>query len=239
MNILVTGGASGLGEAITRRIARDAVRKVYFTYNRSEANAKKIESDFPNCAAIKCDFKDEAEVNALTDSIPQLDIDVLINNAYNGSFISTYFHKTATDNFLTEFKDNIIPTIAITQACITLFRKKKQGKIITILTSALGNTPPLGASVYVANKAYLQQLTQVWATENAKYNISSNAISPSFMLTGFTAAMDERIIEQITSNHPLNKLLTTDEVAAAVIPFLNATAQINGINLVINAGSGE
>jgi NAD(P)-dependent dehydrogenase (short-subunit alcohol dehydrogenase family) len=83
----------------------------------------------------------------------------------------------------------------------------------------------------------MEEMTKVWATENVKYNITSNAVSPSFMLTGFTKDMDERVVEQIENNHPFNKLLSTAEVAESVVFLLNATAQINGINLIINAAS--
>ena len=95
----------------------------------------------------------------------------------------------------------------------------------------------MGTSVYLAGKAYLEALTKVWATENVKYNITSNTVSPAFMLTGFTSDIDERVVEQIAANHPFNKILTTVEVAESVAFLLNATQQINGVNLVINAGS--
>jgi NAD(P)-dependent dehydrogenase (short-subunit alcohol dehydrogenase family) len=120
---------------------------------------------------------------------------------------------------------------------LELFRKKKAGKIITIITAALINTPPVGASVYVANKAYLAQLSKVWASENARFNITSNTISPAFMKTNIHATMDERIVEQITEGHPLKKLLTTEEVAESVLFLVNATSQINGVDLVLNAGT--
>jgi len=236
MNVLITGGSSGVGEAITRRSATELNNKVYFTYNNSLKNSKQIEADHPNTKAIKCDFKNKNDIAKLTNKIVELDIDVLINNAYSGQFLESHFHKTPLDNFITGFDNNIVPTISITQAAIGVFRKKKFGKIITILSAALINTPPLGSSVYVANKAYLEELTKVWAVENIKFNITSNSISPAFMITGFTNSMDERLVEQITNGHPLKKLLTTEEVAESVEFLMNATQQINGINLILNSG---
>jgi NAD(P)-dependent dehydrogenase (short-subunit alcohol dehydrogenase family) len=237
MIVLVTGGSSGLGEAITRRMAQDAGNTVYFTYNSSAANAQKISIDFPNAVAIKCNFKDVGEVDDLKSRIFGLNIDVLVNNAYAGSFLKTHFQKIPAEDFAIEFKENIIPTIIITQAAIMLFRKKKCGKIITILTSALVNTPPNGSSIYVANKAYLLQLSKVWATENAKFNIASNTISPAFMQTGFTDDTDERIIEQMKEAHPLKQLLTTNEAAQTVHFLASATNQMSGIDIVINAAT--
>ena len=236
MIVLITGGAAGLGESITRRLAQEANSKIYFTYSNSDANAKTIVSEFNNVFSIKCDFRNLEEVNSLQNKIAEINIDVLINNAYLGTFIDKYFHKTDSIDFLSNFKENIIPTILITQSALTLFRKKKCGKIITVLTSALVNTPPIGSSVYIANKAYLEELTKIWAVENIKFNITSNSVSPSFMITNLTNNTDERIIEQIIETHPLKKLLSTNEVADTISFLCHASEQINGINIVLNAG---
>jgi 3-oxoacyl-[acyl-carrier protein] reductase len=237
MNILVTGGASGLGEAITRILAKDLNNTVYFTYSNSEANAQKIALEFSNTISVKCDFKNSSEVQFLVNKIDDLKLDVLINNAYSGTPITTYFHKIPADTFSSEFMFNIMPTILITQSAITSFRKKKKGKVITILTSFLLNTPPLGSSGYVANKAYLGSLVKSWATENSKFNITSNSISPSFMQTNLTLDVDERVIEQIVNDHPLKKILTVEEVAESVLFLTNASSHINGVDIVLNAGT--
>jgi len=237
MKILITGGASGLGEAITRLLAQDLNAIVYFTYSKSKDSAENLENDYSNVFAIKCDFNSEEDLTLLKNKIAELDLDALINNAYSGDAIKTYFNKITPDEFLTGFKENIIPTVIITQAAITAFKKKKFGKIINILTSFLVNTPPLGSAVYVANKAYLQQLSKVWASENAKYNITSNAVSPSFMLTNFTADTDERILEEMQAKHPLKKILTTAEVAETVLFLVNSTQQINGVDILLNSGT--
>lgn len=237
MNILITGGASGLGESITRKLLTDPNNRVYFTYNQSADSAKKIESEFANATAISCDFKSEKDVALLEERIAELDLDVLINNAYTGSFIKTYFHKIPPADFLTEFKQNVMPTVILTQAAIHSFRKKKNGKIITILTSALTGTAPIGTAVYIANKAYLSKLSKIWALENAKYQITSVTVSPSFMLTDFTRDLDDRIVEQIRDSSPHNKLLTTGEVAETVSYLTHTSDPVNGIDMAFNTGT--
>jgi 3-oxoacyl-[acyl-carrier protein] reductase len=237
MKVLITGGASGLGEAITRAVAGDKNARVFFTYSSSASKAKELEKEFPNAQAIKCDFREEQDVKNLVSEIETLSPDALINNAYPGYFQKSHFHKTPVEEFLSEFKDNVLPTVAITQAAINSFRKKKSGRIITVLTSALVNTPPVGAAVYSANKAYLQELVKVWANENSKFNITSNSISPSFMETNLTKDMDERIVEQIKANHPLKQLLNPADAAGAVLFLLTATPHVNGTDILINAGT--
>ena len=236
MNILITGGASGLGEAITRLLAEDKKNFIYFTYNRSELNAKKIEAEFKNTNSIQCDFSDDLSLKSLIDYIQNIDLDVLINNAYSGEVSPIHFHKISSEDFLNDFENNIIPTIKITQGVLKNFRKKRRGRIITILTSFLVNSPPIGLSSYVANKAYIKELTKIWAIENAKFNISSNSVSPSFMQTNMTKNIDERLVKQIKENHPLKELLTVEEVAKTVLFLVHATPHINGVDIVINAG---
>ena len=237
MNILITGGASGLGEAITRKLAAGTDNKIWFTYNKSRHKAEKISAEHKNTTAIKCDFAIENELQELLVKVQNLNIDVLINNAYSGLFLNQHFNKTSTGDFEADFRSNIIPVIELTKTAITIFRKKKSGKIITILSAALVNTPPIGSGVYVAGKAYLAQLSKVWAVENAKFNISSNTISPSFMETNLTSTIDERLVEQMKDNHPLKKLLSLSEVADSVAFLVNSSAHINGADIVINAGT--
>ena len=234
MNILVTGGASGLGAAIVCKLAEREKNTVYFTFNKSFDKAEIITSKFCNTKSLKCDFGNKEDIQQLIDIINHITPDILINNAYNGSFIKTYFHKIPSNDFLVEFTENIIPTIEITQACINVFRKKKYGKIITILSSAL-SSPPVGSSIYVANKAYLGELTKVWASENVKYNITSNSISPTFMQTALTSTIDERIVEQMIDEHPLKKLLTVEEVADSVCFLTEASPHLNGMDIMMNA----
>ncbi|MDR2841553.1 MAG: SDR family oxidoreductase, partial [Paludibacter sp.] len=206
MNILITGGASGLGRSITERFAQEQTNKVYFTFKNSLTNAIEITKNFSNSEGIKCDFTNASDLAALCKKISEIDLDVLINNAYNLTPFAN-FQKNQSDTFLQSFKKNILPVIDITQAAINVFRAKKSGSIITILTSYLLNVPPSGSAVYVADKAYIEQLTKVWASENIRYNIRSNSVSPSFMQTPMTADTDERIIEQMQNEHPLKRLL--------------------------------
>ena len=103
MNILVTGGASGLGESITKKLLSNKNNLVYFTYFCSKENAESISSNFSNSRAIKCDFNDIDSVKSLCDIISTLNLEVLINNAYTGNFITKHFNKISIDVFFFRF----------------------------------------------------------------------------------------------------------------------------------------
>lgn len=110
------------------------------------------------------------------------------------------------------------------------------GKIINIITEAILGLPPMGYSIYAANKAYLMELSSVWNKEYTRYNITSNCILPAYMGTPF-AKVDDRIVEQMVQEHPLKKLLTPEEVAFGVKFFIDASQQVNGVKLTINVGT--
>ena len=234
MKILITGGASGLGKSLTETLAK-AGHSIIITYCNSKAAAKHLEQKW-SVQAIQCDFTVPNSIQNLVDQLADLSIDVLINNALT-NLQKQYFHKTASEQFLKSFQTDIVPTLLITQAAIKVFRKKKNGKIITILSSSIIGNPPIGWSNYSANKAYLLAMSKSWAVENAKYNIVSNCISPAFMLTPLNKEEDDRIIENMVKAHPLKQLLKVEEVAESVAFLVTATQQINGINMVINSAA--
>ena len=237
MNILITGGASGLGEAITRKLAVNQDDKIFFTFKSSANNADILQDELPNVKGIQCNFGDSEDMNRLLSFIDNADLDVLINNAFTTDLAPKHFHKTKASVFLDNFNANILPVILITQQCITGFRKKKFGKIINILSSAVVGNPPVGWAEYTAAKAYFASLSKSWATEYAASNITSNSVSPSFMQTRLTSNTDDRVIEEIMEHHPFKQLLTTNEVSDTVLFLSKCSQQINGTNIIMNAGT--
>jgi len=236
MNILITGGVSGLGKAISEKLAIAYPDKIiYATFCSSEEAAQKMETAFKNIKTIKCDFTSASEVLNLAKLLGEWNLGYLVNNAITG-MDQNYFHKTDPEYFLNSFKSNILPTIQITQACLSIFRKQKFGKIVNILSSAIVNTPPIGMSEYAASKAYLRSLSNSWAVENIKFNVSSNSVSPAMMRTTLTSYRDERLFEEMIAQHPLKKLVTLEEVAESVLFLCNASQHVNGVNLLMNAG---
>src|SRR5947209_3416728 len=177
MNILVTGGSSGLGKSLTEKLAASHPEsEVYFSYFRSADAAQALESSFPNAHGIQCDFGSGPDLDALIGLVRDKDIRVLVNNALP-AFEKNYFHKMPIEAFENGFHQNLLPVIRLTQGFLLKVRKDKWGKLITILSSAITN-PGTGWGLYTAEKMYLQGLSRVWAKENIAYNISVNTVSP-------------------------------------------------------------
>lgn len=236
MNILITGGSSGLGYAIVEKLASDNENKLWFTYCSHKEEADRLSMRYGNVVAIHCDFSSESDMQSLFLGIEQMRLDVLINNAYAGYALGEHFHKTPVEDFQKSFELNIVPTIRITQEVLKGFRKRKSGRIITTLTEYLIGRVPTGCALYTATKAYIAQLVKDWASEYARYGITSNAVSPGFMQTSLTKDTNEIMVEQMLNNHPLKQFLTPAEVADVYAFLCEVSNQLNGVNIPVNAG---
>lgn len=234
MNIIITGGSSGLGKALVEACAASAEHQVLFTYCRHEDEAQALAGKYANVRAVQVDFTDEASMGLFVQRLADEQVDVLINNAYAGTAQGVHFHKTAPDDFSKAFHDNVMPVIRITQACAQGMRKRKFGKIINIITSYVMDVPPTGFSVYTATKAYIRQLSKSWSKELGRFNITSNCILPDYMQTDFGKVEDFQL-EQMKEAHPLKTLLQPEEVAGIIVSLLGASQQFNGVEIPINA----
>ncbi len=234
MNILVTGGASGIGAAIAARLASHGDHLVYLTYYTSKASADALAAEHGNIRPICCNFLERSSVDALLETMDGMDLNGLVNNAIPGLHIA-HFHKMPISQVEAGFHAYLLPVIAITQRAIAQFRKRRHGRIVTVLTSHLAGSPPVGLSEYVASKAYLGSLAKSWAVENASLGITSNCVSPSMVHTRLLAGIAPHVVAQAEESSPLRRLLTAAEVAETVEFLLCASPFINGVNLFMNA----
>lgn len=236
MNVLVTGGNSGLGRATVKLLA-DEGHHVYFSYlpiEQCEREANELTQINRNLISLPLNFCERDSVESFCEKIKTLNIDVLVNSAYAGKAQGTYVHKTPVEDYLIAFQNNVIPIICITQACLEGMRKRKYGKIINIITSYVMDTPPIGFSVYASTKAYLRQFSKSISKELGRFNITSNCLLPEYMNTNFGKVEDFQL-EQMIASHPLKQLLKPEEVAQIIVHVINSSQQLNGVEIPINA----
>lgn len=215
---LITGGAVGIGEAITTELARQGA-KVAVNYNRSETHAKalceKLAAEGMECSMFKADI---SKLNEAAELIKQViaaygKIDILVNNA--GITKDQLILRMSEDDFDAVINVNLKGTWNMIKSAVPLMAKARYGKIINIssVTGLIGN---VGQSNYAASKAGIIGLTKSVAREFAKRNITCNAVAPGFIETKMTDVLPDNIKEYYLSQIPLGRLGKAEDVASLV-----------------------
>lgn len=180
--IVVTGGGSGLGKAMTKYFL-ELGAKVAITsrdLEKLEATAKELEEQTGgNCLAVQCDVRNYDEVEAMLNKVLEVygKADVLLNNAA-GNFISP------TERLSAHAFDTIIDIVLKgSKNCTLAFGKhwidsKQQNSVILNIVTTYAWTGSAYVVPSATAKAGVLAMTRSLAVEWAKYGIRSNAIAP-------------------------------------------------------------
>lgn len=234
---LVTGGGSGIGEAIAARLAAEGAH-VYIG-DIDDANAERVAADV-GAEALHLDVTDPASGRAAIEEIGILD--ALVNNAGNDEF--AFFTDTDPDLWERVLAVNLRGVLACTHAALPGMQAAGYGRIVNIASEA-GRVGSKGSAVYSAAKGGVIAFTKVMARENARYGITANAIAPGPIDTPLLRRAEElgeigqRIIETMAAATQMKRLGRPDEVAAAVA-FLAAeeSSYVTGETLGVSGGLG-
>ena len=183
--VLVTGGATGIGESIVTHFARQGSRVAFLDILDEPANELVTSLIAESCTApiyLRCDITDiKALKLSVNEVIAKLGaIDVLVNNAANDQ-------RHATDEVTPEFWDqsmavNLRPQFFTIQAVLPSMRKAGRGSIIN-MSSISWMIPSTGVPLYITAKAAIVGLTRTLAHELAPHNIRVNAVLPGAIVT--------------------------------------------------------
>ncbi len=236
---VVTGGASGIGEAIVRTFCANGFMTA-IVYNSSEDAAKALASELcakgSNAIAIKADVSSSAQVNSAIDLVvKELGApNVLVNNA--GMAEQKLFTDITDDDWQKMIGVNLTGAFNMCRKVLPFMINKKYGRIINI-SSMWGQ---VGASCevhYSAAKAGLIGLTKALAQEEAPSGITVNCIAPGAIDTKMMASFTKEDVEVLCGEIPVGRLGIAQEIADAVL-FLaqKNAAYITGQVLGVNGG---
>lgn len=158
--------------------------------------------------------------------------DVIIN--MSGINYDGFLHKVNLDEVRRLININIMANINILNCVLPYMRKNKYGRII-LPSSILAEKTVCGTSIYSASKAFIESLVRVAAAENAKYNITINALRMGYIDAGLTHKISQENIDPILNCIPANRFGTIVEIYDA-IDFLINCEYVNGTSLSINGG---
>lgn len=234
-SVLITGGASGLGEVLSLEFAK-AGYDVIFTYNESVKKAndlkKYIEENYEsNVLMYQLDLTDSKKIEeVLNDIYTKVDnISVLVNNA--AVEIDKEFDLKTKEDFLYTIDVNLVAPFLISRYVGRKMMESGFGKIINIASNnAIDKYNPITLE-YDASKAGLISLTHNLALEFAP-NVVVNAVAPGWIATDKIKALDNELdnkfIEEENKRILLNRFASPIDVANLVL-FL-ASEKSNYIN---------
>ena len=231
--VLVTGGTSGIGEAIARAYAAEGADVVIT--GRSEERGRRIADSLTRDGArvrfIGADLGDIADVRRLADEVDH--VDVLVNNA--GVFPFGPTAETDSEVFDSAFAVNVKAPFFLTGAFAPRMAANRAGAIVNVSTMVASFGLP-GMALYGSTKAALELLTKTWAAEYGSAGVRVNAVAPGPTRTPGTEPMGENL-DQLASTLPLGRPATPEEIANAVL-FLGSdeASYVNGAVIAVDGG---
>ncbi|MUL38922.1 SDR family oxidoreductase [Gloeocapsopsis dulcis] len=249
-NALITGGSSGIGQAIAIRLAQEGVN-VAINYRSSPEGAEKTEEqamqkacgDVESCGVksllVQGDVSKEEDIIQMVNTVVEQfgSLDVLINNA--GIQTECPSHEVATDDFDQVISVNLRGAYLCARETLKhLLSQNRQGVIINISSVHEIIPRPMYVS-YSISKGGMENLTKTLALEYADRGIRVNAIAPGATITPINEAWteDPQKKAEVESHIPMGRAGTSEEMAAAVA-FLasDEAAYITGQTLFIDGG---
>ncbi len=236
---LVTGGSRGIGRAISQELAqRGAFVVINYTSrpDAAEDTLTAIRSAGGNGEIVGFDVSDSAAVEQAFSGIKERHgrLDILVNNA--GLAIDGLVLRMKDEAWNRTIQVNLSGAFHCARAAAKLMIRAKAGRIINI-SSVVGEMGNAGQVPYVSSKAGLIGMTKALALELAERGITVNAVTPGFIDTDMTAALNEATKETMLREIPVGRFGSGQDIAAAV-GFLasDSAAYITGQVLGVNGG---
>jgi NAD(P)-dependent dehydrogenase (short-subunit alcohol dehydrogenase family) len=234
LKAVVTGGASGIGLATSRMLAEHGATVAVLDLDPSVASYPLI--------AIRAHLGDAASGRpAVAVAAPRLGgLDILVNNAAIGAI------GTVEDNPDEEWHRvldiNVLGTVRTTRAALPYLRRSSHAAVVNICS--IGATAGLPQrALYCASKGAVLSLTLAMAADHVREGIRVNCVNPGTAdtpwVTRLLDAADDPAAERaaLSARQPMGRLVTADEVAAAVVYLASpAAASVTGTALAVDGG---
>jgi len=210
---IITGAASGLGLAISKKLSQLKARVVLFDSN--EHALGKIKSEFDNeVKMFTVDVTLADKVKMAVDEVGNHlgSIDILINSAGITGRTNIKSHEVEYDDIKSVFDINFMGCFNTSKSVLPWMLKNNFGRILHIASIA-GKEGNAGMLAYSASKAAVIAMAKVQGKEYAESNITINALAPAVIKTPLLNDMPKEQITYMTDKIPMKRCGTLEEAA--------------------------
>lgn len=237
--VVITGGASGIGLETGKRSLEEGAQVVLADLRDSEGAQRA--QDFNKKWPDKCLFAaaNVTSTEQVDDLIAQTvehfgRVDAVFNNAGIGGICPSTEYED--ENFLRVIDVNLNGVFRVARAALRQMYQQGSGSIINC-ASILGVFGQSQTAAYTAAKGGVVNMTRTLALEAAAKGVRVNAVGPGYIDTPLLAGLDDVMMQQLISLHPLGRLGRPEEVANAVVFLASDEASfITGAHLMVDGG---
>jgi NAD(P)-dependent dehydrogenase (short-subunit alcohol dehydrogenase family) len=241
---VITGGASGLGEATARLLVAEGGKVVVADYGEERGKAV-AESLGDSAIFVRCDVTVEADVAAAVDAA------VAKWGRLDGAFANAGIvgvvgpiSETPMDDFDRTMAVLVRGVFVTVKHAARAMQAAGNGGAIVVTSSVAGVQGGLGPHAYTVAKSGVIGLARSAASELAQHRIRVNAVAPGSIPTAMTAHVTtgnpddlERTTERIAKQSPLGRAGHPNDIAEAVLYFMSdAGSYVTGQTIVVDAG---
>ena len=220
-NAIVTGGAQGIGGAVTKKLALNGARLAIWDLD-FDLGTKKATAVGNGSIAIEVDVSNWQSVqNAYAKTLSEFErVDILVHSAgIAGS------NAPVVDYSVEEFRQiidiNLMGTFHVNKVVLEGMRSQNYGRIVNI-ASVAGKEGNPNASAYSASKAGVIGLTKSIGKELADVNVAVNCVTPAAARTRIFDQMKQEHIDFMLSKIPRNRFLEVEEAASMIYWLVSA-----------------
>jgi 3-oxoacyl-[acyl-carrier protein] reductase len=241
---VVTGGATGLGRAISLEFARLGSHVAFCYVNLPGRDVTEqalltetaLMSMGVGVHACRCDVRDrEAVESFVRDTKARLGgVHYLVNNA--GIASDGALWRLSEGAWREVMETNVTGAFHCIRAVAPTFRQQRYGKIVSV-SAHQADRPGFGVSNYAASKAGLLGLTRAAAVELGPSNVNVNAVAPGFVRTERMMMLPKEVIERAQKSSILGRVAEPDDVAHVVSFLCSEKARhITGQTITVDGG---
>ncbi len=230
---IVTGGGTGIGKEITRRLVERGIKTQIFSRSKGENTAQNLGE---LCEFVPTDISDYDSVrDSVQNTVDEHGrIDYLVNNA--GLTADNLLLRMSHAEWEQIIDVNLSGTFNCTKAALRYLIKNRTGSIINIssVSGILGNP---GQANYSAAKAGIIGFTKSLAQEYGSRNLRANVVAPGFVDTKLTSDIPEEKKDSYLQNVILNRFANPSEIAEPTMFLLSDQASyITGTVVRVDGG---